>query len=56
MFREAIQGQVIIYVNVAGDLEAMSKNIVQAMQETGVNRMIYIFSVATPRLQIPTTS
>ena len=34
--KAAISGQDIVYVNLAGDLEAMAKNIVKAMQETGV--------------------
>jgi len=40
-----------VYINLAGDLEAMTKNIVKAMQETGVKRVIAISSIgiyATP--------
>lgn len=33
--KEAISGQDIVYVNLAGDLEAMAKNIVRAMNEEG---------------------
>src|SRR4051812_2749597 len=40
--KQAINGQDMVYVNLAGDLEAMAKNIVKAMQETGVKRIIAI--------------
>lgn len=43
--KEAIAGQVIVYANLAGDLEVMAKNIVKAMQETGVKRIIFISSI-----------
>lgn len=43
--RDAIDGQDIVYVNLAGDLEAMVKNIVKAMQEAGVRRIIAISSI-----------
>ena len=43
--KEAINGQDIAYVNLAGNLEAMAKNIVKAMQETGVKRIIAISSI-----------
>lgn len=43
--KDAINGQDIVYVNLAGNLEAMVKNIVKAMQETGVKRMIVISSI-----------
>jgi uncharacterized protein YbjT (DUF2867 family) len=43
--KKAVAGQDIVYVNLAGDLEAMSKNIVHAMQETGVKRIIAISSI-----------
>lgn len=43
--KEAIKGQDVVYVNLAGDLEAMAKNIVKAMQETGVKRIIAISSI-----------
>ena len=49
--KAAIQGQDLVYVNLAGDLEAMAKNIVKAMEETGVKRIIAISSIgiyATP--------
>ena len=40
--KSAIAGQDIVYVNLAGDLKAMVKNIVKAMKETNVNRVIAI--------------
>lgn len=43
--KEAIDGQDIVYVNLAGNLEAMAKNIVKAMQETSVKRIIAISSI-----------
>jgi len=43
--KEAIKGQDIVYINLAGNLEAMAKNIVEAMQETGVKRIIAISSI-----------
>lgn len=43
--RKAIEGHDIVYVNLAGDLETMAENIVRAMQETGVKRIIAISSI-----------
>jgi uncharacterized protein YbjT (DUF2867 family) len=43
--KDAIEGQEIVYVNLAGNLETMVKNIVKAMQETGVKRIIAISSI-----------
>lgn len=43
--KDAINGQDIVYVNLAGNLDAMAKNIVTAMQETGVERIIAISSI-----------
>jgi uncharacterized protein YbjT (DUF2867 family) len=43
--KDAINGQDIVYINLAGDLEAMAKNIVKAMKETGVQRVIAISSI-----------
>lgn len=43
--KNAITGQDIVYVNLAGNLDGMSKNIVNAMQETGVKRIIAISSI-----------
>ena len=44
-----------MYANLAGDLEAMAKNIVKAMKETGVKRVIAISSIGiyeTPLRQV----
>jgi len=43
--KNAIAGQDIVYVNLAGNLEAMAKNIVDAMKETGVKRIIAVSSI-----------
>ena len=43
--KTAVEGQDIVYVNLAGNLEAMGKNIVRAMKETGVKRVIAISSI-----------
>jgi uncharacterized protein YbjT (DUF2867 family) len=43
--KEAIKGQDIVYANLSGDLESMANNIVKAMRETGVKRIIAISSI-----------
>lgn len=43
--KDAIQGQDIVYVNLAGDLGKMTTNIVKAMNETGVKRIIATSSI-----------
>jgi uncharacterized protein YbjT (DUF2867 family) len=43
--KNAVAGQDIVYVNLAGNLETMTTNIVKAMQETGVKRIIAISSI-----------
>ena len=43
--KNAISGQDIVYINLAGNLEAMTKNIVKAIQETSVKRVIAISSI-----------
>jgi len=43
--KDSIKGQDIVYVNLAGNLEAMANNIVKAMQETGVKRIIAVSSI-----------
>jgi len=43
--KKAVEGKDIVYINLAGNLEAMATNIVKAMQETGVRRVIAISSI-----------
>lgn len=43
--KSAVANQDIVYINLAGDLEAMAKNIVKAMQENKVKRVIAISSI-----------
>lgn len=43
--KEAIKGHDIVYANLAGDLEEMAKNIVKALEETGVKKLIFISSI-----------
>jgi uncharacterized protein YbjT (DUF2867 family) len=43
--KAAIAGQDIVYANLAGDLEAIAKNIVKAMDETGVKKLVFISSI-----------
>ncbi|SHM90309.1 NAD(P)H-binding protein [Mucilaginibacter sp. OK098] len=43
--KEAISGQDLVYANLAGDLESMAKNIVKAMTENGVKKIIFISSI-----------
>ncbi|QHV96106.1 NAD(P)H-binding protein [Spirosoma endbachense] len=43
--KKAISGQDIVYVNLAGDLAAMTKNIVKAMHEEWVKKVIFISSI-----------
>lgn len=43
--KEAVAGQDVVYANLAGNLEAMAKNIVRAMEETGVRKLIFISSI-----------
>ena len=45
VLKRAICGHDIVYINLAGNLEAMTQNIVRAMQETGVRRVIAISSI-----------
>jgi hypothetical protein len=40
--KKAIAGQDIVYANLSGALEALAKNIVRAMKETGVKKIIFI--------------
>jgi uncharacterized protein YbjT (DUF2867 family) len=41
----AMNGIDIVYVNLAGDLETMAKNIVKAMKDKGVKRIVFISSI-----------
>lgn len=43
--KEAIRGQDIVYGNLSGDLGAMAKNIVKAMEATNVEKLIFICSI-----------
>jgi uncharacterized protein YbjT (DUF2867 family) len=43
--KEAITGQEIVYANLAGDLETMAKNIVKAMDEKDIRKLIFISSI-----------
>jgi len=43
--KNAVASQDIVYINLAGNLEAMGKNIVKAMNATGVKRVIAICSI-----------
>lgn len=43
--KEAVAGQDVVYANLSGDLEAMAKNIVRAMDETKVRSLIFISSI-----------
>jgi uncharacterized protein YbjT (DUF2867 family) len=43
--RDAIAGQDLVYINLAGDLEAMTKNIVRAMRDASVRRVILVSSI-----------
>jgi uncharacterized protein YbjT (DUF2867 family) len=43
--KEAVAGQDVVYANLSGDLGAMAKNIVRAMEEMGVKKLIFISSI-----------
>jgi uncharacterized protein YbjT (DUF2867 family) len=43
--KEAVKGQDIVYANLTGDLEAMARNIVKAMDENGIKKLIFISSI-----------
>jgi uncharacterized protein YbjT (DUF2867 family) len=43
--KNAIEGQDIVYANLAGELEAMAKYIVRAMEETNIKKLIFISSI-----------
>ncbi|MEK4040885.1 NAD(P)H-binding protein [Paenibacillus sp. FSL F4-0122] len=42
---KAMAGQDVVYANLAGNLEKMAKNIVEAMNASGVKRLIFINSM-----------
>lgn len=42
---QAMIGQDVVYANLAGSLEDMAKNIVDAMQNTAIKRLIFISSM-----------
>jgi uncharacterized protein YbjT (DUF2867 family) len=41
----AMAGQDVVYANLAGQLEQQAQGIVQAMQETGIKRLVFISSM-----------
>ncbi|MBT2656017.1 NAD(P)H-binding protein [Bacillus sp. ISL-18] len=43
--KEAMIGQDVVYANLAGNLEQMAKTIVDAMDATGVKRLIWVSSM-----------
>lgn len=43
--REAMQGQDIVYANLAGNMKAQAEKIIEAMQAAGVKRLIFISSM-----------
>ncbi|HTX68804.1 MAG TPA: NAD(P)H-binding protein [Thermoleophilia bacterium] len=43
--REAMAGQDAVYAGLAGDLERMARAIVEAMDETGLRRLVFISSM-----------
>lgn len=43
--QSAVRGHDVVYANLAGDLEAMTHNIVRAMKAAGVKRLIFISSM-----------
>ncbi|HZG85549.1 SDR family oxidoreductase [Paenibacillus sp.] len=43
--KEAMNGQDVVYANLAGALEQMAKNVVEAMNASGVKRLIWISSM-----------
>ena len=44
--KDAIEGQDIVYVNLAGNLEALAMNIVKSMKETGVKKLLLLVQLA----------
>lgn len=52
--KEALNDQDIVYANLSGDLEKMAKNIVKAMEETGVKKLIFICSIGIYEVPLKT--
>ena len=52
MVKNAVSSMDIVYVNLAGDLGKMAENIVKAMTETGVRRIIAISSIGIYEMPI----
>jgi uncharacterized protein YbjT (DUF2867 family) len=50
---EAIMGQDIVYGNLAGDLDKMARNIVRAMNENNVRKLIFISSIGIYSEPVP---
>jgi uncharacterized protein YbjT (DUF2867 family) len=42
---EAMKGQDVVYANLAGDLEAQARSIIEAMRHSGLKRLIFITSM-----------
>lgn len=49
LLKQAISIQDIVYVNLTGNLDAKTMNIINAMKETGVNRIICIRPLETAK-------
>ena len=43
--KDAVAGQDIVYGNLSGEMEAMAKNIVKAIEEKEVKRLVFISSI-----------
>jgi len=43
--KQAMESQDVVYANLAGNLEAMAKNVVRAMSEMGLRRLVWISSM-----------
>ena len=42
---DVIRGQDVVYANLEGEMDQMARNIVEAMNETGVKRLIFITTI-----------
>lgn len=45
LLRETVAGQDVVYANLDGDLKQQARNIVEAMEASGVKRLIFISSM-----------